>query len=224
MTDQMPRTPEPEVMDGQAEAEAYAETDFSEVNQAFVDRLLAIVGPLDEAHAVDLGTGPGDIPLRVLKARPAWQVVAVDASPAMLEAAGEAQAAAGIEQGIQWLLADAKATGLAADSVDVIFSNSILHHINDAGKFWAEVRRLARPGATVLLRDLARPTDEAAARRIVDTYAGGESELLRKEYYDSLLAAYTPAEVREQLARAGLRGLTVSMVTDRHLDVVGRLT
>ena len=38
MNSRMPRRPEPEVMDILAEAKAYAETDFSEVNQSFAGR------------------------------------------------------------------------------------------------------------------------------------------------------------------------------------------
>lgn len=105
----------------------------------------------------------------------------------------------------------------------MVFSNSILHHINEVDTFWAEVKRLARANATVLLRDLARPATRERARQIVDRYAADESALLQGEFYRSLLAAYTPDEVREQLDRAGLRTLEVGMVSDRHLDVFGRM-
>ena len=33
------------------EADAYAETDFADVNAAFVERLLEVVGPVDQAIA-----------------------------------------------------------------------------------------------------------------------------------------------------------------------------
>jgi hypothetical protein len=38
-----------------------------------------------------------------------------------------------------------------------------------------------------------------------------------------LYAAYTPAEVADQLAELGLGDLEVDMVSDRHLAVRGRL-
>ena len=79
----MPRQPEPELMDDAAEALAYAAADFSDVNQAFADRLAELAGPLVEAEAADLGTGPGDIPIRVARARPRWHITALDAAPAM---------------------------------------------------------------------------------------------------------------------------------------------
>jgi trans-aconitate 2-methyltransferase len=105
----------------------------------------------------------------------------------------------------------------------VVFSNSILHHINETDRFWAEVKRLARPRATVFLRDLARPATPEAARGIVRRYAGAESALLQQEFYRSLLSAYTAGEVQAQLGRTGLGHLDVAMATDRHWDVFGRL-
>ena len=216
---QIPRQPEPELMDDAAEAEAYAQADFREVNEAFARRLCELArerGVPEDAAAVDLGAGPGDIPLLVAGEMPGWRITAVDASEAMIELARMKGAGP-----VEFVVADAKHTGLPEGAFDVIFSNSILHHIDDTGALWAEVKRLARRGALVFFRDLARPETEGAARRIVETHAGDESELLREEYYRSLLSAYTPGETRGQLDLAHLSTLRVDMVTDRHLDVCG---
>jgi hypothetical protein len=52
--------------------------------------------------------------------------------------------------------------------------------------------------------------------------AGSEHPILQQDFYNSLLAAFTPDEVRAQLAEAGLR-LTVALAGDRHLLVKGTL-
>lgn len=218
----MQRQPEPEYMDLPEEAEAYAAADFSQVNEAFVTRLLEVAVGRDRADVLDLGTGPADIPIRAVRQRPGWHVTAADASQAMLDIAAKAIAQAGLADRITPVLTDAKTLDLPAGKFEVVFSNSILHHINDVDAFWAEIKRVAAPGAVIFVRDLARPADEAAARRIVDENAGGESAMLQEEFYRSLLAAYTVEEIREQLHRAGLDGLRVEMVTDRHLDIFGR--
>jgi len=223
MASHMPRTPEPELMDLVSEAEAYARADFSEANQAFVEGLVELAGPLDGARAVDLGTGPGDIPIRLAKARPDWRITAVDASESMLAIARAASSEAGVFGRIDWVLSDAKATELPAGGFDVVFSNSLLHHLPDPEAVWSEIKRLAAPGATVFLRDLARPCSETEARGIVETYSGDESELLKEEFYRSLLAAWTVEEVRSQLDATSFPTLTAEMVSDRHLQVSGRL-
>ncbi len=219
----MPRRPEEEVMNIAAEAEAYARADFGEVNEAFVERLLEVVGLLDVAKAVDLGTGPADIPIRVLRYRPRWHVTAVDASGEMLQWARLNVEKAVMADAIDLVRLDAKDTGLPEAAFDVVFSNSILHHITAAAPFWAEVKRLIAPGGAVFLRDLARSASPYEAARIVEKYAAGESGLLQEEYYRSLMSAYTPKEVRRQLADAGLTTLEVATASDRYLDVFGRV-
>lgn len=219
----MERKAEPELMDLDDEVDAYVRGDFSSVNQAFAERLIELCGKTERARAVDLGTGPADIPIRVWKLRPNWRIVAVDASGPMLASGRPAIAAAGANAAIELKLADAKDTGLPAGSFDVIFSNSILHHVSSPVAFWTEVRRLAKPGGYVFLRDLARPESEARARELVEQYAGNENALLKEEFYRSLLAAYTVAEIKVQLAAAGLQNLAVEMRTDRHLDVFGKI-
>ena len=223
MTAPIARKPEPELMDLPAEVHAYAVADFSAVNQLFTARLMEIAGAHETAQAVDLGTGPGDIPIRVANARPGWRIRAVDASAPMLDVARAAIAQAGLARNIELVLADAKDTRLPAGSFDVIFSNSILHHVSSPAAFWRELRRIALPGASVLLRDLARPPSEERARELVKQNAGGESALLQEEFFRSLLSAYTVEEVRAQLAAAGLDMLRVAMISDRHLDVFGTL-
>lgn len=217
----MNRRPEPEYMDDPAEADAYARADFADVNQAFVERLLELTGPVERIRAVDLGTGPADIPIRVVHARPDWHVTAVDASQAMLDLARRDIEKAQLAHAVELVCADAKSTGLPPNTFDVVFSNSILHHVTDADAFWIEVERLAKPGALVFLRDLARPGTEDAARRIVEANSGDESPLLKEEFFRSLLSAYTPDEVRFQLKHCGITGLQVDRVTDRHLDIHG---
>jgi ubiquinone/menaquinone biosynthesis C-methylase UbiE len=219
----MARRAEPELMDLPEEAEAYARADFAAVNQAFVERLVELAGAREQAAVLDLGAGPGDIAIRLARRRPGWRIVAADAAQAMLDLARKAVDAAGLARQIELALVDAKATRLPEGSFDIVASNSLLHHVADPAALWRELRRLARPGATLLLRDLMRPASEAAASAIVQQYAGGESKLLQEEFHRSLLAAYTVEEVRDQLARAGLAGLSVAIITDRHLDVFGRL-
>src|SRR3954452_21168295 len=59
----MARVLEPEVMDDEAQAAAYAAADFAEENQGFVDRFLEYFPDFTEGDVFDLGCGPGDIPI-----------------------------------------------------------------------------------------------------------------------------------------------------------------
>ena len=188
---------------------------------AFAQRLLELAGSRPAANVVDLGTGPGDIPIRLASAKKDWQVTAVDAAPAMLQLAKTAIDRAGLAARINLLLADAKALPLADTAFDVVLSNSLLHHVANPLAMWREIKRIAHPGATIFLRDLMRPANQNAAQQIVRQYAGAESPLLQEEFYRSLLSAYTIGEVQAQLHAAGLAFLNVAAASDRHLDVFG---
>jgi hypothetical protein len=53
--------------------------------------------------------------------------------------------------------------------------------------------------------------------------AGGEPEILQRDFFYSLCAAYTPDEVRAQLASAGLAHFAFESVSDRHWIAYGAL-
>jgi len=208
-------------MENPAGARAYARADFAAVNQGFVDRFRARFPEYVGGRAVDLGCGPADIPVRLGRALPGLQVTAVDGSAAMLAEARRAIAAAGAAPRIALVRARLPPLPFPPRAFDAILSNSLLHHLPDPLPFWHEVERLARPGAPLLVMDLARPASPAAARALVELHAAVEDPILREDFYRSLLAAFTPEEVRRQLATLSLR-LECALVSDRHWVVSGR--
>jgi SAM-dependent methyltransferase len=221
----MKRRPEPELMDGAEQAQAYAQADFSESNSLFVTLLARLEpGPLHGARALDLGCGPGDIVIRFLRAYPHATCDALDGSEAML---AHARAALDKLPGVAprcTLLCDLlPSASLPVAQYDLILSNSLLHHLHDPQVLWRTIRETAKPGAIVLVMDLMRPASAAWAEALVATYAAGAPEVLRTDFRNSLLAAFEPQEVLGQLKEAGLEGLEVGVVSDRHLAVSGRL-
>ena len=71
--------------------------------------------------------------------------------------------------------------------------------------------------------DLLRPESPEAAQAIVEEQAAGEPEQLRKDFYHSLLAAFTEDEVAAQLAELNLSRLLVDVPDDRHWIVYGKV-
>jgi ubiquinone/menaquinone biosynthesis C-methylase UbiE len=219
----MERIPEPEVMDDPAQAVAYARADFSEVNQAFVDRFRATFPAFRMGRVVDLGCGPADIPIRLARALPAAHITGVDASEPMLVLAREAVAAARLADRITVMAGRLPDLPLPDGGFDAVISNSLVHQLPEGEPFWREVGRLGGTGAVVLVVDLFRPDSAERAREIVTTYAAGADAIHQRDYYNSLRAAFTPSEVAAQLEAAGLGHLTVRVVSDRHWGVAGIL-
>jgi SAM-dependent methyltransferase len=216
------RVPEPELMLDREQARAYARADFAEPHGRFVTLLGEKLSLPADGCALDLGCGPGDVTMRFAHAFPGWSVDGVDASPAMLELARKATAEAGLGERIHFeqLFLPAASPALAR-RYGLVFSNSLLHHLHEPSTLWSSIARWAQPGAGVFVMDLVRPASEAEALRLVQRYSGDEPEVLRVDFFNSLRAAYRPAEVRMQLARAGLGTLRLEVVSDRHFIVWG---
>ncbi len=215
----IPRTPEPEVMSAR-EDDAYAAADFAAVNRRCARRALRVL-PRAAGRALDLGTGPGDIAIEFARIAPKWRVTAVDLSADMVREAKQRVAEAGLSRRVRVVRDDAKRLRAARGPFDLVFSNSLLHHLDDPVPFWREVKRLVRPGGGVMVQDLTRPPTKRAARELERLHAADASPLLRQLFYQSLLAAYTPGEIRAQLRAAGLAGLEVRRINDRHVAVRG---
>lgn len=219
----MERVPEPELMDDDAQAQAYARADFEEPNGYFVDQLAERFEALPSAARVlDVGCGPADIVVRLAQRHPGWRIEAVDGSAAMLAHARTAVQRAGLTERVRLVHARIPHAPLEERRFDVVLSNSLLHHLPDAAVLWELIARVAEPGAAIVVMDLTRPADEARARALVEEHSAGEAEVLRSDFFNSLRAAFTPDEVRAQLAAAGLAELAVERVSDRHLLVHGR--
>ncbi len=218
----MDRILEPELMDDAEQAVAYARADFEEENQGFVDQFLANYPDWTEGALLDLGCGPADIPIRFARALPGCRVTAVDGSPAMIQLAEQAVKTAGLGDRITLICTRLQALSLP-EPADAVVSNSLLHHLANPLQFWYLLKTLAKPGSYVLVMDLLRPETPEAAQAIVDQYAAGEPAILRRDFYNSLLAAFTEDEVAAQLAEINLSRLMIDVPDDRHWLVGGRV-
>lgn len=203
---ELPRLPEPEVMDDADEAEAYAsaaaQAHLDRIDDTLVEHAARLVAGRDAGMALDIGCGPGQI-LRKLAARlPGWRLFGVDASEAMLRRAR----AAGADRRVEFLRGDANRLAFPAASFDLVMSNSVLHHLARPERLLAEMARIARPGAALLLRDLRRP-GRLAFPLHVRWHGRHYRGLMYRLFCDSVRAAYTPEELAAMLAGSPLGAL-----------------
>ncbi len=218
----MDRMLDPEVMDEAEQVCAYANANFEQENQGFVDRFLDYFPDFTEGHIVDLGCGPADIPIRLARALPLCRITGVDASRPMLDFGDRAVNAAGVADRIT-LRCERLQTLILPERCDAAVSNSLLHHLTNPLRFWYSVKQLVKPGGCVLVMDLLRPDSTEAAQAIVDQYAANEPPILRRDFYRSLLAAFTEDDVAAQLEEMNFSRLLIDVPDDRHWVVGGRV-
>jgi SAM-dependent methyltransferase len=205
-----------------AQALAYAQADFAEPHEHGIATLRAKHPDLaPRGRALDLGCGPGDMTIRLARALADWTIDAVDGSPAMLALAREAVVEAGVVARVAFHQLRLPDRGRLATGYDLVFSNSLLHHLGDPATLWSTIAGAARPQGAVFVMDLSRPASDADVRELVERYAAGEPRVLRDDFRNSLHAAYRPDEVRAQIAAARLDGLRVESISDRHLVAFG---
>ena len=212
----MDRVLEAEVMESPEEAISYDAMDHSEPNEAFVQRLVDLGA---HGHMLDIGTGPGHIPLMVCEKIEGATVFGLDMSREMLNIARQHLEASAFSHCIEYHLGDAKEIAFPDAAFDTVFSNTILHHIPDPGPFIHEAWRVLKPGGILLIRDLFRPVDQATLDHLVSEYAGDCDDYQRKMFADSLHAALTPGELRELADALGLNDVEIVIDTDRHMSL-----
>jgi ubiquinone/menaquinone biosynthesis C-methylase UbiE len=218
----MERVLEPELMEDEEQVIAYATADFEKPHSAFIHRLQTMVNdPTYSGEVLDLGCGSGDISYRFALAFPNCNIDAIDGSKPMIDyglnsTSGELQSRISFIHG---MLPDTK---LPKPSYDMIICNSLLHHLPNPQVLWRVVRQYSKSGTQIAIMDLLRPCSTEIAKMMVDRYTSDEPEILKRDFYYSLLAAFTFEEINIQLSEAGLP-LTVEQISDRHVFISGIL-
>ena len=208
------RVLEPEVMDSAAEAHDYDAMDHSAVNRVFVADFLALKP--DVGRVLDVGAGTAQIPLQLCQESLVAHVLAIDLAEHMLAVGRSNVQRAQLTKRVQLERIDAKQLPYPDAAFSAVISNSIVHHIPEPARVLAEMVRVAKPGAVLLVRDLLRPPDDNAVQHLVNTYAGDANPHQRQMFEDSLRAALTLAEIRAMVKELGFAPSSVQATSDRH--------
>jgi ubiquinone/menaquinone biosynthesis C-methylase UbiE len=210
---QLERMPEPESMDHSGEVEAYAsaaaQTYLDAIDDTFVAHAQLLLKGRERGRALDIGTGPGQILIKLGTRLTRWKFVGVDRSVAMIEKARQTLANTGEVAGrIEFLVADGNSLDFPDASFDLVVCNSVLHHMAEPQNLFSEIARVVKPGGAILLRDLVRPSRFGYGSHIRKhgKYYSGE---MRRLYVASVQAAYTEEELQRRLAASPLRDLHV---------------
>ena len=169
---------------------------------------------------VDVGTGDGDVPLKLLdylaSRGVAASCVALDHSERVLAIAAQR---IGDRPDIALALGDARTLPFADDSFDLATCNLSLHHFEpaDATRVLREMARVAR---NVIVNDLRRSLVAwAFARTVLPLFTS--NRFTRNDGPISVLRSYTPSETELLARQAGWRRVQVRTHAGYRMTIVG---
>lgn len=105
---------------------------------------------------LDVGCGPGTVTVDLARRVTPGRVVGVDLAPEVVARAEHdaREAALGEAIDVAFAVADLFALPFADDSFDVVHAHQVLQHVHDPVAALAEMRRVARPGGVVAVREV----------------------------------------------------------------------
>lgn len=102
---------------------------------------------------LDVGCGPASITADLAELVSPGRVVALDAAPDAMDAARDTLAKRGLLERVELATGDILALPFEDDAFDVVHAHQVLQHVSDPVAALREMRRVARPGGIIAVRD-----------------------------------------------------------------------
>lgn len=215
-----PRIPEPELMEEPNQVASYANADFESAHSMIIKQFQNRLPLQFSPHSVlDLGCGPGDMSSRLFPLFPNAHFTFVDGSNHMLDFCKKRlYTFNGEKRNNKMIFKNELIQEFVPESnYELVFSNSLLHHIHNPYEFWSAIQRSVDDESFIFICDLLRPSSIAEAHQLVERYAKNETEILKQDFFNSLLAAFRWEEVTEMISIIRMsHKLNVEVISDRH--------
>ncbi|MBI3934428.1 MAG: class I SAM-dependent methyltransferase [Acidobacteria bacterium] len=213
-------------MDASEEVESYssaaAEKHLDAIDDTFVEHLLRLIPthrpPAGPLWALDVGTGPAQIPIKILGKVPRLQFIGLDRFPNMLTCARQNAERAGVSRRLALIRSDGQALPFSDSTFAIVICNSVLHHAREPQQLLREIFRVASPGGAVLVRDLRRPSRALLGWHLWRhgrRYRGP----MRRLFSASVQAAYTTEELAGMLSAVGANGASLFRYRGAHIGI-----
>jgi len=119
-----------------------------------------VVSSLKEGTLLDLGTGPGYLPIEVVKRSPSIRCDGVDLSGSLIKMARSNALKAGVADRLNFEVGNAAKLRFEDASYDMVISTGMLHMLKDPVRVLKECYRVLKPGGEAWIYDPARVSSQ----------------------------------------------------------------
>ncbi|MDD5207217.1 MAG: class I SAM-dependent methyltransferase [Desulfobacterales bacterium] len=123
-----------------------------------------VVARTKAGKILDLGTGPGYLPIEIAKISGFITVVGIDLSARLIEAAKRNALRAGLEKRIHFQTGNASSLEFPDGSFDMVISTGMLHMLRNPVKVIEEIHRVLKPGGEGWIYDPARISSQISPK------------------------------------------------------------
>ena len=133
-----------------------------------------ILGNRHAGVILDLGTGPGYLPVEIAKRSPAVRVHGIDLGRKLIEMARNNALNAGLADRVTFQTANAARLPFSNHAYDGVISTGMLHMLRDPVKVLQECYRVLRPGGEAVFYDPAQVSNRMDRRTWEASLTRGE--------------------------------------------------
>ncbi len=139
-------------------ASAYAKATRMAIESYYRQVAEKIAAHLESGTLLDLGTGPGYLPIEIAKKSSEIQITGVDLSRKLIHMARTNASTAGLADRLNFQMGNAAALDFEDSSFDMVISTGMLHSIKEPAKVLQEIYRVLKAGREAWIFDPAKVT------------------------------------------------------------------
>ena len=115
-----------------------------------------IISVFKDGRLLDLGTGPGNLPLEIVKLAPGIKIIGVDLSRQLIRMAQTRALATGLADRASFEVGNAARLRFADETFDMVISTGMLHSLRKPVNVLTEINRVLKKGGKAWIYDPAR--------------------------------------------------------------------
>ena len=129
-----------------------------------------VCAKISSGRILDIGTGPGYLPLEIVKRSPNFEITGIDLSSGMIVAAQKNAKKSGLLNRVGFELANAASLPFADKSFDLVISTFSLHHWSNPAQCFQEIFRVLKDKGEAHIYDFRKDISDKVKRQIREKY------------------------------------------------------